>query len=79
LVSILVEGVGFVRAGDITIATTIIVEIMAMAQPKTSALTVMFQVSNLDNKKFISPLVLPLEQPEILSSKVTFLVVIIAP
>jgi hypothetical protein len=55
------------------------VEIMAMAQPKTSALTVMFQVSNLDNKKFISPLVLPLEQPEILGSKVTFLVVIIAP
>jgi len=42
-----------------------------MAQPKTSALTVMLQVSNLDNKKIISPLILPLEQQEILGSKVT--------
>jgi hypothetical protein len=60
-------------AGDITIIITIIMAIMAMAQPRTSALTVMFQ----DNREIDYLLVLLLGQQEIFGSKVTVLVVII--
>jgi hypothetical protein len=51
----LVDKVIFVGAGGITLATTIIME---MAQPITLALTVVLQVSNLDNKETGSLLVL---------------------
>jgi len=71
----LADKVVFVGVGDITIATILI---MAMAQPRTSALIVILEVNNLDNRETSSPLVLPLGQQEILGSKVTILVGIIA-
>jgi hypothetical protein len=54
LVSVLADEVIFIRAGDIKIVITIIIAIMAMAQPRTSTLTVMFQ----DNRETNSLLVL---------------------
>jgi hypothetical protein len=78
LVSVLVDEVVFIGDGDITIATTLTMAIMAIAQPRTSALTVIPHVSNLDNRDIGSPLVLPLRQQVILGSKVTVLVGIIA-
>ena len=59
------EGVSFVEAGGITITATIIMEVMAMAQPRTSTLTIMLQASNLNNREIISPMVLPFELHEI--------------
>jgi hypothetical protein len=55
----LADRVVFVGVGDTTIATILI---MAMAQPRTSALIVILQVNNLDNRETSSPLVLPLRQ-----------------
>ena len=78
LVSVLVDEVVFIGDGDITIATTLTMAIMAIAQPRTSALTVIPHVSNLDNRDTGCPLVLPLRQQVILGSKVTVLVGIIA-
>jgi hypothetical protein len=78
LVSILANKVVFVGVRDITITTTLIMAIMEMALPRTSALIVIPQVRNLDNRDTGSPLVLPLGQHEILDSKVTLFVGIIA-
>jgi hypothetical protein len=47
---------------------------MAMTQPIISALTVILQVSNLDNMETGSPLVLLLRQQEVLGNKVIVLV-----
>jgi hypothetical protein len=71
LASILADEVIFVGAGDITI---LIMAMMAMTQPRISALTVILQVSNLDNMETGSPLVLLLRQQEVLGSKVIVLV-----
>jgi len=60
-----------VGAGDTTI---LIMAMMAMTQPIISALTVILQVSNLDNMETGSPLVLLLRQQEVLGNKVIVLV-----
>jgi len=54
--------------------TILIMAMMAMTQPRISALTVILQVSNLDNMETGSTLVLLLRQQEVLGSKVIVLV-----